>query len=138
MVCGLPTREDGATFDAATRVSPHTTTCAGPASRQVKKFFSAQSTEQSCRGPLVLRVATWNVRRLLENKGSIETARHHGREVAEDKKIQLVREFERLSITLAGLQETQSFGFAVYHVCAATVLMSGLPTSNLIVCVVSW
>ena len=51
----------------------------------------------------------------------------------EDKKIQLVvRQFERLHISLAGLQETRWFGSVVYHVCGSTVLTSGrpVPTSS--------
>ena len=103
-MCGLSTREDGATPDVATRVLLHTATCAGLANRQVKTSL-AHRTKWSDRSA-ALRVGSWNVRSLVENEGSIETARHPGSCVAvEDKKIQLVvRQFECLHISLAGLQ----------------------------------
>ena len=70
----------------------------------------------------------------MENEGSIETARNpRSREVSEDKKIELIiMQFDRLHISIAGLQETKWFGSSVYQVRGATVLSSGrdVPASS--------
>ena len=55
------------------------------------------------------RLATWNLRTLLDVEGSIQTSRQ-GYETAnaEDRRIdQLVSEFERYNVVVGGLQETK-------------------------------
>ena len=73
---------------------------------------------------------TWNVRSLLDNEGSIETARQGSeRDGNEDRRIDLVlRELGRYGIKVAALQETKWFGNAVYHVGRSVVLSAGRPT----------
>ena len=73
---------------------------------------------------------TWNVRSLLDNEGSIETARQGSeRDGNEDRRIDLVlRELGRYGIKVAALQETKWFGNAEYHVGRSVVLSAGRPT----------
>ncbi len=74
-----------------------------------------------------LRVATWNVRSLVENMGSIETASRR-RNVVEDKKIvRVVDHLKRYDIDIAGIQETHWFGDETYNVEDRLVLTSGRP-----------
>ena len=73
---------------------------------------------------------TWNVRSLLDNEGSIETAiQGSERDGNEDRRIDLVlRELGRYGIKVAALQETQWFGNAEYHVGRSVVLSAGRST----------
>ena len=73
---------------------------------------------------------TWSVRSLLDNKGSIETARQGSeRDGNEDHRIDLVlRELSRHGIKVAALQETKWFGNAEYHVGRSVVLSASRPT----------
>ena len=73
---------------------------------------------------------TWNVRSLLDNEGSIETARQ-GRESdgTEDRRIDLVlRKLGRFRIKVAALQETKWFGNAEYYIGRSIALNAGRPT----------
>ena len=73
---------------------------------------------------------TWNVRSLVDNEGTVETARV-GSEMSEseDRRIDLViRELKRYNIKVPALQETKWFGNAVYHVGKSIVLTAGRET----------
>ena len=75
------------------------------------------------------RLATWNVRALLDSEGSVMTARQ-GRDAgqAEDCRVDLVvRELKRYSVEVAALQETIFFGNEVYNVGDSVVLTAGRP-----------
>ena len=75
--------------------------------------------------------ATWNVRSLLDNEGSIETARlgPDCHQLAEDRRIDLVvRELGRYNITVGALQETKWFGNATYKVGKSVIVAAGRPT----------
>ena len=90
---------------------------------------AAFKAEKSSKDP-VWYVGTWNVRTLLDNEGSLETARQ-GREKVEneDSRIDLVlREIGRYHIKIAALQETKWFADAEYHVGKSVVLTAGQPT----------
>ena len=90
---------------------------------------AAFKAEKSSKDP-VWYVGTWNVRTLLDNEGSLETARQ-GREIVEneDRRIDLVlREIGRYLIKIAALHETKWFADAEYHVGKSVVLTAGRPT----------
>ena len=75
------------------------------------------------------RIASWNVRSLLDSEGPVETARQ-GRDTVhgEDRRIdEVVKELCRYGVKVAGLQETKWFGSAVYHVSGCVVLAAGRP-----------
>lgn len=79
-------------------------------------------------------LGTWNVRSLVDNEGSVETARISA-EVAEpeDRRIDLViRELDRYNIKVAALQETRWFGGNIYHVGKGVVFSAGreVPQGN--------
>ena len=73
---------------------------------------------------------TWNVCSLVDNKGTVETARLSSeRGESEDRRIDLViGELDRYSIKVAALQETMWFGSHVYHVGKSVVLTAGRET----------
>ena len=73
---------------------------------------------------------TWNVRSLVDNEGTVETARLSSeRSESEDRRIDLViRELNRYDIKVAALQETKWFGNHVYHVGKSVVLTAGRET----------
>ena len=60
----------------------------------------------------------WNVRSLIDNEGTVETARMSSEvSESEDRRIDLViRELNQYNIKVATLQETKWFGNAVYHI----------------------
>ena len=73
---------------------------------------------------------TWNVRSLVDNEGSIDTARlSHEVNEPEDRRIDLVvRELDCYNIKVAALQETKWFGRRVYIVGECVVLTAGQET----------
>ena len=73
---------------------------------------------------------TWNVRSLVDNTGTINTARSRSeKNRSEDRRIDLViRELNRYDITVAALQETLWFGKHVYLVGESVVITSGRET----------
>ena len=77
-----------------------------------------------------LTVACWNMRSLVQNEGSIETAttRPGARGVAVNRKADLmVQELKRYQISITGISETKCFGQEVYNIGGYTVLHSGRP-----------
>ena len=70
---------------------------------------------------------TWNVRSLVDNEGSVETARISSKVAElEDRRIDLVlRELDRYDIKIAALQETKWFGRNIYGVDKSVVLSAG-------------
>ena len=72
------------------------------------------------------RVASWNVRSLVEGEGPIATGAVTGK-VAEDKKIHVIQHLSRLRIGVAALQEMWWFGTDSYVVDGSLVLASGRP-----------
>ena len=68
--------------------------------------------------------ATWNVRSLVDIKGSVETARQSTEtHQAEDRRIdQVIRELKRYQVSVAALQETKWSGNALYHIDDCVVL----------------
>ena len=75
------------------------------------------------------RLASLNLRSMLDVEGSVETARQ-GRDIlhAEDRKVDLiVRELERYDIKIAALQETKCFGSNIYSVGNSVLLTAGCP-----------
>lgn len=73
---------------------------------------------------------TWNVRSLVDNEGTVETARLSPEmSEPEDRRIDIViRELNRYSINVAALQETKWFGKQVYRVGKSIVLAAGRET----------
>ena len=73
---------------------------------------------------------TWNIRSLVDNTGTINTARARSENNrSEDRKIDLViRELNRYDITVAALQETLWFGKHVYLVGESVVITAGRET----------
>ena len=73
---------------------------------------------------------TWNVRSLVDNEGTVETARGTSEaNESEDRRIDLViRELNRYDIKVTALQETKWFRNAVYHVGKSVVLTAGRKT----------
>ena len=77
-----------------------------------------------------LTVACWNMRSLVQNEGSIETAtsRPGARGVAVDRKAGLmVQELKKYQISITGISEIKWFGQEVYNIGGYTVLHSGRP-----------
>ena len=72
-------------------------------------------------------LGTWNVQSLVDNEGSIETARLSSEPAEpEDRRIDLViKELCKYNIKVAALQETKWFGKAVYNVGESVVLAAG-------------
>ncbi len=78
-----------------------------------------------------VRVASWNVRSLVESEGSVDTACVRGNVVVEDRKIvRVVRDLQKYKIDIAGLQETHWFGEGTYNVSDRVILTSGRPSPS--------
>ena len=78
---------------------------------QAQSFCAHRAKENFC-----WRLASWNVRSMLDTEGSVATAKQ-GRDTlyAEDRKVDLViRELGRYNINVAALQETKWMGDEVY------------------------
>ena len=78
----------------------------------------------------VLVLASWNVRSLLDVKGSVETARqaNYLHVVTDERKVhvdQVVSELGRCKIDVAALQKTKLFGEALYRVGESVVVAAG-------------
>ena len=101
---------DGATTDVATCNPPRShNTCDGFENLQVDPLARSRRRRNEA---FVLKFCTWNVNSLVENDGSIETARHErSLPVTEDKQIQIVlHKIQNFNFSVAGLQETEWFG----------------------------
>ena len=100
-------------FDDATQFIPHMSPCGGLAYLSGGWYFG-----------------TWNVRSLVNNEGTVETARLSSENSElEDRRIDLViTELNRYNIKVAALQETKWFGNHVYHVGKSIVLAAGRKT----------
>ena len=92
------------------------------------KLNVAFKAERSSKDP-VWCVGTWNVRTLLDDEGSLETARQ-GKETVktDDHRIDLLlRELGRYRIKIAALQETKWFADGEYCMGKSVVLTAGQP-----------
>ena len=97
------------------------------ASRQVSNRAHRRAKLKRC----AWFFATWNVRSLVDNEGTINTARlSHGISEPEDRRIDLViRELERYNIKVAALQETKWFGRNIYNI-GESVVLTATPQRN--------
>ena len=96
-------------------------------SRKVATKYTHRRAKQRC---TAWYVGTWNVRSLVDNTSTINTARSRSDNChSEDRKIDLViRELNRYNIVDAALQETPWFGKHVYQVGESVVITAGHET----------
>ena len=99
-------------------VAPESPTRGGLANPRVdgdQRFKKSAQARRERRRRCLIRVGSWNVRSLVESEGNIETASIQNK-VVEDRKLDLViSELHRLSLDVAGVQETHWFGEHLYE-----------------------
>ncbi len=77
-----------------------------------------------------VRVASWNVRSLVESEGSVDTAAASGNVVEDRKIVRVAHDLQKYGIDIAGLQETHWFGDGTYKVLDRVILTSGRPSPS--------
>ena len=97
------------------------------ASQEVTPNYAHRRAKRRC---TAWYFGTWNVRSLVDNEGTVETARLSSEmSEPEDRRIDLViRELSRYNINVAALQETKWFGKQVYRIGKSIVLAAGRET----------